>query len=193
MKVRTWMAGIITVGIIVLLSGSLQAQMMGRMGMRGGMWNTAGTAAANPMGLTAEQMTQMQKLRLEHQQEMLPLRTKIQTKNLELRTLLLNTNRNQSDVDKINKELIELQSGIQAKMIDHQAAMADILTDEQKALMQTTGFAAGRGMGTCLMGTGMMGNNRSMGMRGNRGGGRGRGMAGGRGGSCMMGRGMMGW
>jgi hypothetical protein len=129
----------------------------------------------NPLGLTAEQMTQIQNLTNKWLQEMQPIWTDLQKKNLELNQLMWSADPDSAEVEAKSKEIGDLQAEIRKKSVERQKAVRELLTDEQKTLFDQQGFGTGWGRGPCGLGLGP-----GMGRGGGFGRGRGRGGWGGR-------------
>jgi Spy/CpxP family protein refolding chaperone len=171
----------VTFGIALMVMITVAAN-----GSAQGYWwgNTMGVTA-NPLGLTSEQLTQIQTINTEWQADIVPLWTQLQSKNLELQNLMWSPSPEPAEVTEKTKELNEIQAQIQQKSLEKQNAIRNVLTDEQKALYDQTGFGTGWGRGPCGLGLGRMN-----GMAGyGRGGGFGRRGGFGRGGGYGMGAG----
>ena len=96
--------------------------------------------------LTADQLKQIEKLRLEHQKDVLPIRTKLQTKRLELRTLILE-DKDQKEIEKKVEELGSIRTEMMKKHITHHLAIRNLLTDDQKVFFDARGFGRHWGAG----------------------------------------------
>ncbi|MBN2011474.1 Spy/CpxP family protein refolding chaperone [candidate division KSB1 bacterium] len=134
-------AMLFTIAMTLLLSVSLLvAQPMGK-GQRGDRGQ--GKGFMNLPNLTDEQMTQMHKLRLEHQKEMLPLQTKIKTARLEMQQLMMDQ-ADQKTVEKKIEEIGKLKIDVAKMRYAHHLAVRNILTDEQKAVFDSHPMGMGR-------------------------------------------------
>ena len=152
--------------------------------------NRAGTAVNNTdrpyywgeciLNLTPEQNEQIVELRASHLQDITQLHSELNVKRAQLRSLQVVTNPSLDEINSIIDEMGAIRTKIQKRSAAHRASVANLLTDEQKAIYSTR-RGAGMGMGR---GTGMVGRGGRF-TRGGRGGG-----MGGRG--TGMGRGM-GW
>jgi Spy/CpxP family protein refolding chaperone len=138
-------------------------------------WWGFGPGAMNPLGLTAEQMTQIQNLTNKWLQEMQPIWNDLQKKNLELDQLMWSVDPDSAAVEAKSKEIGNLQAEIRKKSVERQKAVRELLTEEQKTAFDQYGLGAGWGIGPCGLGLG-----RGMGRGGGFGRGRGRGGWGGR-------------
>lgn len=108
-----------------------------------------GMQACKIPNLTTEQLSMIQKLKLEFEKEMLPVRTKMQSLKLDLRTL----NAENADLKKIEAKIDEISkvcAELQKRRIAHHREIRNLLTDEQKAFFDLR-CAAGMGCqsGTC--------------------------------------------
>lgn len=131
-------------GMMGRMMGGMQSGMQGRMqgGMMGGMGSV--------LDLTAEQMTEMSKLRQQFLPQMGELRGRMQATHEQLRALM------QGAADEAGiAELADQKGGLMAEMIKLQAAqrarMQALLTDEQLDRMRQ--HRPGMGMGPGMMGT----------------------------------------
>lgn len=136
-------------------------------------WWGLGPGAMNPLGLTAEQMNQIQDLTNEWLQEMQPIWSDLQKKYLELDQLMWSADPDSAEVGAKSKEIGDLQAEIRKKSVERQKAVRELLTDEQKTLFDRQGLGAGWGRGPCGLGLGP-----GMGRGGGYGRGRGRGRGG---------------
>ena len=100
--------------------------------------------------LTEDQISKIQKLRLEHQKEMLPIKTKLQSKQLELRTMILEES-DQKNIETKIEDIGQIRTEMMKKRMAHRLQIRDLLTDKQKVHFDTMGFGRhdrhGRGMG----------------------------------------------
>ena len=128
------------------MQGRMQGGMQGMSGMQGGMMGGTGSV----LDLTAEQMTEMSKLRQQFLPQMGELRGRMQATQEQLRALM------QGAADEAGiAELADQKGGLMAEMIKLQAAqrarMQALLTDEQRE--QIRQHRPGMGMGPGMMGT----------------------------------------
>ncbi len=150
---------------------------------------------ATNLNLTADQMTKLNELRSAFYNETADLRNQVQSKTLQLRSLMLDPQKNRSEITPVQRELLTLRQKLQEKALTMQIKARKLLTPEQLALLPRgsalgiglgLGFGAGRGygLGICQAGLGYspkanpaMGYARSRNgfMRGSRGAGRGHG------------------
>jgi len=103
--------------------------------------------------LTTEQISKIQKLKLENQKEILPLRQKRQTIYLELRTLI-SEGADQKKLETKIDESGKIRTEIQKKALAHHQEIRKLLTDEQKVYFNQMCLGMEHGCGGC--GAGMM-------------------------------------
>ncbi len=136
----------------------------------GNPWWGFGQGVPNPLGLTPDQMTQVQEIANKWQEELLPLWADLQRKNLELEQLMWTPDPNSDEVEAKAKEIGDLQAVVHKKTVERQKAVRGLLTSQQKVLYDQQGLVPGWGRGSGGLGLGR-GN-------GGRGGGYGRGRGG---------------
>ena len=139
--------------IVVGLMFSVLVAMAGNVGAQP-MWGTWGAQAASPLGLSAEQMSQIQSIVNQWQIEMQSLWSNLQAKNMELASLVSSANADPSAVEVKTKEIGDLQAQIQRKSVEQQSAVREVLTEEQKVLFDQQGLGYGWGRGPCGLGLG---------------------------------------
>ena len=110
--------------------------------------------ALNPLGLSAEQQSQIQELVMKLQNESLHLWTSLQAKSLELMSLIRNPNADPSSIESKRKEVSDSQAEMQRRSLETRNAIRSILTEEQKALFDQMGLGYGWGRGPCGLGLG---------------------------------------
>ena len=141
-------------GMVFVRCGMVVAAMMitsiSAQPNRGDWWGTT----ANPLGLTIEQMDQFQGIVIEWQKELLPLWSSSQTKNLELRRLMWDSKADPVAVEQKTREVGDLESEIQRKLSEREAAIREVLTEEQQAQYDVQGMGYGFGRGPCGLGLG---------------------------------------
>lgn len=96
------------------------------------------------LDLTEGQLAQMNELRLEQSETLKPLHTELQKVRIDYRSLITET---EKDLDAINENIdqqTDLQNKIMKSNILFRKKMEDILTEEQKQLLNTRG-PVGRG------------------------------------------------
>jgi Spy/CpxP family protein refolding chaperone len=98
--------------------------------------------------LTAEQVSKIQKLKLEFEKGMLPLRQKMQTLNLDMKSLMAEG----ADLAKLGAKIDEMskvRAEMQKKGLAHQQQIRSLLTDEQKTYFdrRACGISFGCGAG----------------------------------------------
>jgi Spy/CpxP family protein refolding chaperone len=171
-RAMTALALMVFVGLVVAQTQPAQpAPMAGMPGM--GMGRGMGMAKADIPDLTEAQRSQMDNLMTSHLREMMPLQMNLRLKEIELDALWRADKLDAKKITGAVKEINEIRGQIELARVNHQLAVAGILTPEQRKA-----FAPGRGHGRRGMGRGM-----------------GRGMMGGMGPGMMgggMGCGMMG-
>jgi Spy/CpxP family protein refolding chaperone len=96
--------------------------------------------------LTADQVKQIQKLRLNFQKEMLPLQTKIKAAKLDMQSLILEE-ADQKEIDQKIEEIGKMKIELQKKRMAHWRAIRNLLTDEQKAVFDLHKFGHQEGKG----------------------------------------------
>ncbi len=104
------------------------------------------------LGLTQEQQTQVQKLRLDLQKELIPLRSEIRKLRGELKLVMTADNFDQGQMEKLVNKMSDLRAQIQKKRMLHHRAVRSLLTDEQKQkfdlhFLSRAGFKGRQGMG----------------------------------------------
>ncbi|MGQ9653390.1 MAG: Spy/CpxP family protein refolding chaperone [Thermodesulfobacteriota bacterium] len=120
------------------------------MGGQGpGDWMGMGMLMATELGLTKEQVSEMQAMRERHFSENAPLREKLFSKRQELRLLWASPNPDAAQIMAKQKEIAELQAQLQEAFTRHRLEALNLLTPEQReklsSLMQERG--PGRGWG----------------------------------------------
>lgn len=103
--------------------------------------------------LTTEQLSQIEKLRLEHQKQTLPVRNKLQMAELELKSLMLD-NANESKLDKQIEEIGKLRTEMMKLHTKHRLEVQKLLTDEQKVYFDARGFGHRGKSGRMMRGAG---------------------------------------
>jgi Spy/CpxP family protein refolding chaperone len=107
-----------------------------------------GPAVAAP-NLSAEQVTQIQKIRADRYAEMGKVRDEMVAKRTELQALFREPTVDRAKIAAKQREIAALQAQMQEKGLAARTAMAEVLTPEQRAQMPAygPGMARGRGMG----------------------------------------------
>ncbi len=123
-------AMIITFAIPALVLAGPRKMMKDKPGTMGRMESCA------ELNLTAEQQQKIDALRLAHQKEMVPLRADIQLAKLELEELV-RAGDTSKKLDAAIQKVNELESKQYQKQVKHRVAVANVLTDEQKAIWRT--------------------------------------------------------
>ena len=132
MKNRTMFATVLALFLVVSLSF---AQMPEKPPM----------PPAKPHGimgipdLTADQIQQIQKLKLQHQKEMLPLKTELKAKRLELKSLILE-NADQKKIDAKIDDIGKAMTKLMKKKVAHRMAIRKLLTEDQKVYFDARPF-----------------------------------------------------
>jgi Spy/CpxP family protein refolding chaperone len=147
MSKRTIVFGI-ALAVSGLLAGNTSGQPFG--------WGYQTAWGPNYLGLTEEQMNQIQEINTKWQNELLPLWTQLQEKMTELQNLMFSTSPDPTVVEEKTKEMGALQAQIQRKSIEKRNAIRGVLNDEQKILYDQTGMGSGWGRGPCGLGLGVM-------------------------------------
>lgn len=114
-----------------------------RMGME--FWNNP--RVAQLLGLSSEQVSQLQALRQESFKEAKPLREKLLAKKMELRLLWGSVNPDQAQIMAKQRELNELMTQLQEMRTRHRLEARKILTPEQQQRLLSLGWGGGMGHG----------------------------------------------
>jgi len=122
------------------------------------------------LDLTPEQNEKITELRTNHLQDLTQLHNELNVKRAQLRSLQVTANPSLDEINKVIDEMGAIRTKIQKRSAAHRASVADLLTDEQKAMYNTR---RGAGMG---IGAGVVGRGGGRFTRGGRGRGAGRGM-----------------
>jgi len=137
---------IVTAAVVLLLAAyPILAQPAGQE--HGAEKMKACAGAYGIPNLTAEQVSKIEKLKLQFEKEMLPLRQKMQTLNLEMRTLMAEG----ADLTKLGAKIDEMskvRAEIQKKGLAHRQQIRSLLTDEQKTYFDRRGCGMGFVCGT---------------------------------------------
>jgi hypothetical protein len=120
-----------------------------------GMTSPVRPTGANPLGLSVDQMVQIQQLITQWQADLIPIWTELQTKITERERMMMDPSTNPSAVSAKTKEIGNLQAEIQEKSLEKQKAVRDVLSEEQKAIYDQQGLGSGWGSGPCGMGLGL--------------------------------------
>ncbi len=113
------------------------------MGME--FWNNP--RVAELLGLSSEQVSQLQALREEGFKEVEPIREKLLAKKMELRLLWGTANPDQAQISAKQRELNELMAQLQEIMTRHRLEARKILTPEQQQKLLSLGWGGGMGPG----------------------------------------------
>jgi Spy/CpxP family protein refolding chaperone len=124
---------------------------------------SAGKALADPWGrgmgprfgqrpyvnddLTPEQSAKMEKIRRDHWKEIAPLRQELGAKRAEIRLLDSSTKTETARIDRLRKDIQDLQEKIREKNFNYRCQCQDLLTPEQKDSVSSFGTGRGRGPG----------------------------------------------
>lgn len=146
---RVWTIAVTLTAILLISAYPLLAQrpivdpahrgcgsMMGKMEHRIGVYNIP--------NLTSEQISKIQRLKLEFQKEKLPLRTQLQIERLELQ-MLIAENVEQKKLEAKIDEISKTHAKLLKKRVAHHRGIRKLLTDEQKVYFDLRGFGMGRG------------------------------------------------
>lgn len=144
---------ITALGLLILTAGSTTGltQTDSSVGTAQPM-SSWGWTGVNPLGLSADQMTEIQQLVTKWQADLTPIWTELQTKNMELQRLMMDSSADPSTVSAKTKEIGNLQAEMQEKSLEKQKAVRDVLSDEQKVVYDQQGLGFGWGRGPCGMG-----------------------------------------
>lgn len=97
--------------------------------------------------LTADQIAKIDKIRSDRYAEMTKLRTELWTKGTELRALYREPALDRAKIAAKQKEIAALQAEMQEKALAARAAVAEVLTPEQRAQLPAVGPGMGPGFG----------------------------------------------
>lgn len=92
-----------------------------------------GEAMREALELSDEQVSQLDAIRLSHQQEQLRLRGQIDAAEAELKALLLDPEVSRDSVQSAGKQLQDLRGQAQSQQLQHQMDVRELLTPEQRA------------------------------------------------------------
>jgi Spy/CpxP family protein refolding chaperone len=119
------------------------------------VWGNWPGVMANPLGLSSEQMNQIQEILVQWQEGLLPLWTDLQKKHWELAQLLRSLSPDPTAVEAKSKEIGSLQAELQRKSLEKRNAIREVLNEEQKAFYDWSGLGYGWGRGPCGLGLGL--------------------------------------
>lgn len=122
-----------------------QGPGMGGPGPRG--WMGMGMFLATELGLTQEQVSELQAMRERHFSEIAPLREKLFSKRQELRLLWANPNPDAAQITAKQKEIAEIQGQMQEASTRHRLEALKVLTPEQQQKLSTLMQERGPGSG----------------------------------------------
>ncbi len=91
------------------------------------------------LGLTEEQSTKIETLKLAHQKALLPLRNELNEKRARLRTLSTVDKPDTKAIDQLIDEMGVLEVKLQKERVHHQLAVRNELTEEQRLKFDTMG------------------------------------------------------
>ena len=115
---------------------------MGRGMMDYGPGYYGADLSANP-NLTAEQITKIQALDEKYAQEMKSIQALLSSKASELRSEWLHARPNQGKITTLQCDVTNLRNQMREKMISHRTDVPNILTPEQRALIENDGSVRG--------------------------------------------------
>jgi Spy/CpxP family protein refolding chaperone len=138
----------VIIALVALLAvGTVSVALSYGRGGRGGwggpgMGRGTGIADRGKAGLdlTKEQLEKLQSLRAEFDKETLSLRNELELKALELRQLWTADELDEEAIIAKSKEVSDLRSQIEEKMVRHRLDVAKVLTKEQRARFAARGF-----------------------------------------------------
>ncbi|MBE0460675.1 MAG: periplasmic heavy metal sensor [Candidatus Aminicenantes bacterium] len=145
-KVKTMMTAVIALALISAYPILAQKAERGHQKEKMRSCKAMGTYCIH--SLTTEQISKIQKLKLEHQKEILPLRQKMQTIHLELRALI-SEGADQKKLEAKIDESGKIRTEIQKKALAHHQEIRKLLTDEQKVYFDLRCSGMGHGCGGC--------------------------------------------
>jgi Spy/CpxP family protein refolding chaperone len=90
----------------------------------------------NTLKFSEEQITKIEKINSDHKTEMMKYRSQIEPKKDELRNLILEKNINFDKIRSKLKEISEIDIEIRILFIKHRIEIENIMTPEQKKMMQ---------------------------------------------------------
>ncbi len=97
-----------------------------------GAWMGMGMFMATELGLSKEQISEMQAMRERHFSETAPLREKLFSKRQELRLLWASPNPDAAQITAKQKEITELQAQMAEAATRHRLEALNVLTPEQR-------------------------------------------------------------
>ena len=141
---------ILLVGLLLVLATTVFAQPM-----RKNMQRPARMLGERPrqqqfeqLNLTDEQEKTMEDMRIKHQKELIPLQSQVKSKRLDFKQEMNADNPNQAKLESLVEDMGNIRTEIQKKRVAHRLAMRNILTKEQREIMDNNrrGFRGKRGM-----------------------------------------------
>jgi hypothetical protein len=117
-------------------------------------WDALPWVGANPLGLTADQLAEVQQIVTEWQAELTPIWTDLQARSLEVERLMMDPASEPAAVAAKIRGIGELQAVIQQKTLERRNAVRSALNGDQRAVFDRQSLGYGRGRGPCGMGLG---------------------------------------
>jgi len=128
----------VIIALVALLAvGVVSVAFSYGRGGRGG-WGGPGVAdqGGAKLDLTKEQLEKLQSLQADFEKETLSLRNELELKALELRQLWTAEELDEAAIIAKSKEVSDLQSQLEEKMVRHRLDAAKVLTKEQRKLFE---------------------------------------------------------
>ena len=137
-----------------LVLAATQADARGRRGQGGGQGGHGGMhkGMMRALDLSAEQRTEMEKLRLDMQQDTLELRASLRQKHEELRALWMVDEPSEKAIMAKHRQIEPLQKKLRNQHIKFRLAAHQLLTPEQRSKMADMSKRGRRGGKGCGMG-----------------------------------------
>lgn len=156
MKKTLKLSGLMALSLGLVLAAT-QADARGRRGHGGPGGKGMHRGMMRMLDLSAEQRTEMERLRLEMQQDTLELRAQLRQKHEELRALWTVDDPSKKAILAKHREIEPLQKKLRNRRIDFRLAVHNLLTPEQRAKMAEMAKRGPRGGMGGPGGPGMMG------------------------------------
>ncbi len=145
--------GILTLLVITLfvfggVTANAQKGMMGHGSPGGGKFHkgfSQGKSMIEMLELTTDQIKQVRAMRLETQKKLIPIKSDLKLARLELHEMIRN-GALEAEIDRKIDQMSAIRTNIQKINVHQRLALRNMLTDEQKAKLETMPFG-GRGQG----------------------------------------------
>jgi Spy/CpxP family protein refolding chaperone len=138
---------VLPLAVLVALSTFAFAQPRERTGRAQGQRAPAAAPRTDDLKLTAQQEQQMQKLRLDLQKKETQIDSQIRVQQLDMKGQFLEDKPDRSAIDKIQKNISDLEYQAKQARTDHWFAVLSILTPEQQKIWKRHAGRWGEGNG----------------------------------------------